>query len=97
MKEKVELILLNVVDVINNQLKKQDRIEKSINTPLIGENSKLDSLGVINFITITEEKIEEVFNIQISLTEDEEYMFSPNGPLRTIETLAIFISNQLKK
>jgi len=96
MREKVELVLFDVVDLVNKQLKKKDWLEKSIDTALIAENSKLDSVGVLTFVTTTEEKVEEVFNIQISLTENEEYMFSDNGPLQTIETLAAFISDQLK-
>jgi len=96
MKEKIELVLFDIVDLINKQLKKKNRLEKSLDTPLIGENSTLDSLGVVNFITTTEVKIEEAFDLSITLTEDTEFMFSENGPLQSIGTLAIFIAEQLE-
>ena len=97
MREKIDLVLFEIVDIINKQLKAKNRLEKSLNTPLIGKNSKLDSLGIVNLIITTEIKIEEAFNISITLTEDMEFMFSQNGPLRTLGTLADFIDKQLKK
>ena len=78
-------------------LNKNAKLEKQDNTVLIGKNSKLDSLGILNFITTTEQKIEEAFNVRISLTENEELIFSENGPLKSLHTLVDYISNQLNK
>ena len=95
MQDKVEAILYKVMDIVNKQLKDEHRLKKSKDTILIGKESSLDSLGILNFITTTEELIEEEFKIEIALTEDEEFIFSENGPLRSIEALTVYISEML--
>ena len=62
-------------------------------TVLLGENSVLDSMGLVNVIV----DIESIFlddGIEITLTS-EKAMSRKNSPFRTIETLAEFINEQI--
>jgi acyl carrier protein len=52
---------------------------------------ELDSLGLANFIVITEQKLDDSFGFPIDLTENDP--FSPaTGHFRTIHSLATYIS-----
>jgi acyl carrier protein len=46
------------VDDVNLQLPADGRLEKSLQEVLVGEKSKLDSLGMVNFLVAVEEKLE---------------------------------------
>ncbi len=96
MKEKVITMLYEVIDTVNMQLDKSSKIDKSPDTVLVGDNSSLESLTILNFITTTEEKIEDLFNVEISLTENIEAILSSDGPLQTVGTLAEYLASQLQ-
>ncbi len=96
-KEQVMRILFSVIDLINKQMGKDKQLEKSPGTFLTGEKSKLDSLGLINFILAVEQMIELHFQITLVLTEDEDQIFSPDGPFKTIGALGEYIKRQLEK
>ena len=89
-KERVIQAIFNAVDEINQQFPKEDRLEKSIDAVLFGQSAKLDSLGLVNLIVTTEQKIEEEFDTTITLA-NEKAMSQKNSPFRTIETLAGYI------
>lgn len=93
--DRVTEALFSVVDSLNRRLAKDQRLAKSPETVLTGENSRLDSLGLVNFIVATEQMIEDQFQTTITLT-DESVMSSINGPLRTIGSLARYISERLR-
>lgn len=93
---KVVNMIFSAVDEINQQLAKEQKLEKSIGTVLFGESGKLDSLGLVNLIVSTEQKIEEEFGVVITLA-DERAMSQKNSPFRTIGTLADYISLLLKE
>lgn len=95
MENKVIEMLFEVIDSVNMQLDKSSKIVKSPDTVLVGDNSQLGSLTILNFIAATEEKTEDFFNIELSLTENLEDMLSDDGPLRTVKTLGDYISNRL--
>ena len=93
--EKVIGLIFNVVDEINQQLSKNNQLKKSTETILFGKSGILDSLGLVNFIVSTEQKIEEEFGTTISLT-DEKAMSQKNSPFKSIGTLADYIISILK-
>jgi len=94
--EKVIKLLFSIVDEINQQLPKDRQLKKSVDTVLFGKSGELDSLGLVNFIVATEQKIEEEFEIAISLT-DERAMSQKNSPFKTIGTFADYITLLLKE
>lgn len=93
--EKVTGLIFNVVDEINQQLPKDNQLKKSTDTIIFGKSGVLDSLGLVNFIVSTEQKIEEELGTTISLT-DEKAMSQKNSPFKSIGTLADYIISILK-
>ena len=88
-------LLYEVIDEMNQQFNSQDNLEKKESLELLGEASKLDSLGLINFIIAVEEKYEVRFDLALNLTS-EEMMIKENSPLRTLGVLADYISSILE-
>ncbi len=83
--------IYEAISDLNLQRPQGQQIEKSPTAVLFGEGGKLDSLGLANFIVITEQKLEEFFGFSIDLTEDDP--FSPTtGHFRTVQSLAGYIS-----
>jgi hypothetical protein len=95
--ERVMNILFSVVDLVNKQMARDKQLEKLPDTLLIGEKSKLDSLSLINFILAVEQTVEQEFQVAIVLTENEDLIFSADGPFKTIKTLGEYIAEHLKK
>ena len=75
----------------NDSLPKNKKIAKSTEAVLFGESSQLDSLGLVNLIVSTEEKLEEEFGVYVTLA-DEKAMSQKNSPFRTVTSLAQYIS-----
>ena len=82
--EKIIQLIFSVVDTVNQQLPPEQRLEKSVDTVLFGRFAKLDSLGLVNLIVATEEKIEIELEETITLA-DERAMSQKNSPFRTID------------
>ena len=89
--EKIIQVIFSAIDEVNQQLPKEQQLEKSIDTVLFSSSGKLDSLGLVNLIVATEQRIEEEFDVTITLA-DERAMSQENSPFRTIGTLADYIS-----
>jgi acyl carrier protein len=83
-------IIYESISDLNLQLPAEKQIAKSLSTILFGGGGKLDSLGLANFIVITEQKLEECYGFRIDLTADDP--FSPTtGHFRSIQSLATYI------
>ncbi len=93
---KVTRVLFSALDEINEQLPKDRRLGKSLETVLFGKSGKLDSLGLVHLIVAVEQKISEEFEVAITLA-DEKAVSQKNSPFRTIGTLASYISLLLEK
>jgi acyl carrier protein len=92
--ERVVKAIFSAIDEVNQQLPREQRLEKSTHTVLLDESGKLDSLGLVNLIVSTEQNIEEEFGIAISLV-DEEALSQENGPFRNVSTLLCYIARIL--
>jgi acyl carrier protein len=57
------------------------------NTPLIGPDSPVDSLGLVMIITAFEAKLNETFNAELVLAS-EKAMSMSKSPFRSLGTLA---------
>lgn len=94
--DQVLKVIYSSVSDLNQQLSKEQRIDQTPATVLFGEGGKLDSLGLANFIVITEQKLDESFGFQVDLTADDP--FSPStGHFRTIQSLATYVSGLVAK
>lgn len=95
MNKRVTKAIFSAIDEVNQQLPKEKKLEKSNNTVLIGQSTKLDSLGQVNLIVAIEEKIEENFDTAITLT-DELAMSHENSQFHTIGSLCEYITKHLE-
>lgn len=86
--------IYNTVDEINRQLLDNQQLAKSTDTIIVGDGGQLDSLGVINFLVLLEEKLSQEAGISIALL-DEDTIGEVDGPLRTIGRIEQFITGQL--
>lgn len=90
-KETIIQTIYGVVDEVNLQQPDNGQLEKSLDTVLFGQNGKLDSLGLVNFVVAAEQNIEEALGVSVSVS-DERAMSQRNSPFRTIGTLVDYIS-----
>ena len=72
-------------------LDNDQKLEKSLELKIFGNDSILDSLSTINFIVILEEKI----NITFEFDDDQFSLFNSisEGNIRTVFDLVILLEN----
>ena len=80
---------------LNLQLPKEKRIQPQPDTVLFGNEGKLDSLWLANFIVMAEQKLDDAFGIQVDLTRDDPFS-TENGHFRTVESLARYASAEVE-
>ena len=83
-------LIFDTIDKFNNEYSDEIQLEKSSHTALLGQGSKLDSLGLINLIVAVEQNVEDKFDITITLA-DERAMSQGISPFRTVGSLADYI------
>lgn len=86
---KIIKIIYDSIDEINDEMDSID-IEKSRDTQIFGPDSKLDSMGLVQFISIIEDKLETVYDEYIPIA-DERAMSMENSPFKTVGTLEEYI------
>jgi len=96
-KKRVIQSIFSAVEELNQLLPKKQRLGKSVDTFLFGDSGILDSLGLVNLIVATEQKIEEEFGIAIILADEKALFHEDYSPFETIERLADYISMLLEK
>lgn len=89
-KNQVVQIIYEAIDEVNVQLHEAHRLVKSPETVLFGPDGQLDSLGLVNLVVITEENVEDTFDVAIDIA-DQRAMSQRNSPFRSVSTLADFI------
>jgi D-alanine--poly(phosphoribitol) ligase subunit 2 len=84
-----------VIQCVEEYFESQDISEKvDRNTTLFGNNSSLDSIGLVSVVVDIESRFSDE-DFDISLTS-ENAMSRRNSPFRTISTLAEFIKEQIE-
>ncbi len=81
-------VISQSIDEINVQ--NELSITKTPETKLFGQESALDSLGLVNLITAIEERIENLTGTYYPIA-DENAFSQEISPFRSIETLANYI------
>ncbi len=82
----VESIVMEMIDVMNKNLEDSGKIGKAMGTVLFGEDGCLDSLGLVNFISGIEERIEEKLGCEVLLA-DENSLALEQSPFQTVNTI----------
>lgn len=89
-------LIYKVIDELNLQLEENFKLEKSVEARIFGQDSVLDSMGLINFITLIEEKIEEETGKFISIA-DERAMSLESSPFQSVNSLKEYIDKLLSE
>jgi acyl carrier protein len=94
-RERILAAVLASIDELNAQRSPESRIARSPDTVLFGRSGLLDSMGLVNLIIATEQRIEDEFGVALTLA-DEHAVSMKRSPFRTIETLSTYIAERLR-
>jgi acyl carrier protein len=94
MKEKIFQLIFIAIDELNEQRSADNQISKTEDTVILGQESMIDSLGLVNLIVSLEQSVNDEMDLEITLA-DERAMMMESSPFRTVRTLADFIENIL--
>lgn len=89
--EKALEAVFTAIDELNAQMPSDMQLQKSPDMPLTGDNSPLDSLGLINLIVALEEVIARGEGSAPQLL-DEELLGEAEGPYSTPADLADYVA-----
>ena len=94
MKDKIFQLIYSAIDELNEQREADDQISKTEDTVILGHDSMIDSLGLVNLIVSLEQSVNDEMDVEITLA-DERAMMMESSPFRTVRTLADFIETLL--
>lgn len=86
----LEQIVYPAVDVVNGALPPSEGLKKEPGSVLFGLEGGLDSINLVNFIVIVEERFQKVTGRSLSLMSPE-VMVMEESPFRTLGSLAAYI------
>ncbi|HEV2827375.1 MAG TPA: hypothetical protein VGW76_07185 [Pyrinomonadaceae bacterium] len=89
-------LVFETMDEINETLPEDRQLEKSNGTQLLGRDGKLDSLGLVSFIILLEQRVDEELGRGITLA-DERAMSRSKSPFRNVENLTDYILELLEE
>ena len=93
--QQVVTIIFESIDEANEVRPKHEWIRKELEAQLVGPQSGLDSLGLLNLVLSVEAKINDKFASAIDLSAT--LALDPStSPLRTVSTLAGYVESQLQ-
>lgn len=92
----VEQIIFEAIDKINLQLTDDQKLLKTEDTILLGDDGTLDSLGFINLVVTIEQKLEEDFELSLNLTDENTFVQEGN-PFESVKVLTGYILEQADK
>jgi acyl carrier protein len=86
-----DLVFTSFTDALNGRSEEVPAdFEVAESTPLIGHESLLDSLGLVQLIVDLEQRVEEASGVIITIADDRA-MSQRNSPFRTAGTLTDYI------
>ena len=89
-KQTIANILFETIDEVNETLPEGNQLTKTLETALFGESRTLDSVSLVHLIIATEQRMEEEFDVTVTLA-DERAMSQSRSPFLTCETLVDYI------
>jgi acyl carrier protein len=67
---RIEEAVYRAIDQVNELLLDENALTKEEDTILIGEGSKLDSMGFVNFVVALEEELAQEIGLDLNLAEE---------------------------
>ena len=89
-------IILSSLRALSDEKASGKTVKVSEGTNLYGPDSSLDSLGLVTLLIDVEQKINDEFDVLISLT-DEKAVSQKKSPFRTVQTLTDYICKLLEE
>jgi len=83
-------MVFNVIDGINEHSPGKEKLEKSLDYPLYGDDGNLDSMDLVGFIVDVEQALVREFGVSIALA-NEKSLSQINSPFRTNATLIAYV------
>jgi acyl carrier protein len=96
MQQKIEKIIVEVLEELNQELENENLNNPTSETKLYGGSGALDSLALVSLITDLEERISDEFDKDIILA-DEKAMSQRTSPFRSVESLTNYIANLIEE
>ena len=92
--DKVVEILKEAIQELNEQL--DEKISYDEELRLIGKDAALDSMGIVVFVTIIEELIDDKFNCLIEIVSDKAFSreYSPFYSIGTLKEFVVELINE---
>lgn len=87
-------ILAPAIEEARRNIPSAAKLEPKIDSPLFGDGG-LDSMGLVRFIIMVEERIEDRTQVQLTLASDKA-MSRKSSPFRTVGALAEYVGECLK-
>lgn len=95
MNQRVLDFVYGVLEEFNEGEDNEDaKLPLAPDTPLFGQGGRLDSLGLVNLIVLTEQKLEDDMDVSLSLA-DERAMAMESSPFASVATFAAYIETLL--
>lgn len=94
-KELILSLIYQCMEITNKSLS-NELMELVPTEVLFGQNSKLDSLGFINFVITVENSIEEQFSEYVTLVDEDSLSMEVN-PFATVDSLSDYVIYKLNK
>jgi len=82
--------IYRAVDWINGELPADRQLTKTPETRLLGPQSVVDSLALVNLLIAVEREVEDMFGISLTLA-NERALSMNESPFRTIQSLADYV------
>lgn len=94
MDESITKVVFSAIDDINRQFRPTERVEKSLDTVLIGAGARLDSLRLVNFMLAVEQGIARELKKKVNLFSLQYLALYPSTPF-TVALLIQTIAQEL--
>jgi acyl carrier protein len=94
--QKVIDCIYAAIDEINEDRGGAAPLAKSLDTPIHGSESELDSLGLVNFVVMVEENVEREFDVPVVLGDDRALSSEPS-PFESVGKLAEYVEQLLQE
>jgi acyl carrier protein len=86
-REKAVEMVYAAIDAVNEQLSRDQKLEKRQDAILLGNGGKIDSVNFINLIVALEERYQQEVGQPVCLTAEIEAV-DDDYPFRNVDTLA---------
>lgn len=93
--QQITEIIYSVIDQMN-QLRSENPIEKNLQSQLIGQNSRLDSVDLVTLLLGVEEQLEDELEISF-VVANEKALSLKNSPFRSVETLTAYLTESVNQ